>query len=150
MKNEEKRADHKTLQRSDLRILVLLFLGFGFLLFRQATVNIWPSGNQIESQTELGWNHAGLCAETSSLNCNREKEGMAVHLTPFFFKQIPVNSASKELLLTIKGVGPKMADSIIRARRELGPFQKSEDLLRIHGIGQKRMDYLAKHLTFEN
>lgn len=49
---------------------------------------------------------------------------------------ISLNSASKEQLMTIKGVGPKTADKIIAYRQEQ-PFCVIEDITKISGIGEK-------------
>ena len=71
------------------------------------------------------------------------------HLTPFFFKKMPINSADRAALMTIKGIGPKLAQSILQSRSENGLFKKSSDLLKISGIGPKRVLYFDKMFDFD-
>lgn len=49
---------------------------------------------------------------------------------------ISLNKATKEQLITIKGIGAKTADKIIEYRQKT-PFCTIEDITKISGIGQK-------------
>lgn len=50
-----------------------------------------------------------------------------------------VNSASQVQLVSIKGIGIKTAERIIRERQRAGPFRSQDDFaLRVKGIGKKR------------
>lgn len=51
--------------------------------------------------------------------------------------KININTASREELMRLKGVGPANADRIIEYRKALGPFQKPEDIMKVKGIGEK-------------
>ncbi len=53
--------------------------------------------------------------------------------------KININTASKKELVTLKGVGGKIADRIIEYRKA-HPFKKAEDLMNVKGIGQKLFD----------
>ena len=50
-------------------------------------------------------------------------------------KQVALNEATAEQLLTLPGVGPKRAEAILSLRQRLGRFKRVEDLLRVKGIG---------------
>lgn len=53
---------------------------------------------------------------------------------------ISINYGNLDELTTIKGVGPKTAQTIIDYREEYGQFQMLEDLLEIRGIGEKKLE----------
>lgn len=71
-------------------------------------------------------------------------------LTPFFFKPIPVNYCDKELLMSVSGIGPALADSIIETRERIGLFKNKYDLLQVSGIGQSRMGRFASAFNFSS
>ncbi len=63
---------------------------------------------------------------------------------------IDVNSAGAEALQVLPGVGPKLAEAIIKSREKDGPFQKASDLLRIKGIGAKKLEKMMPYLRFNS
>jgi competence protein ComEA len=50
---------------------------------------------------------------------------------------VNLNTATVEQLLTLPGIGPSKAQSIVETRQKIGGFKKLEDLLRVKGIGRK-------------
>lgn len=52
---------------------------------------------------------------------------------------VPVNTANQETLQMLPGIGPVLARAIVETRIKTGPFQQAEDLLRVPGIGPKRL-----------
>lgn len=54
--------------------------------------------------------------------------------------QIDVNTATRDELLLLPGVGPILAERIIESRRRDGPFSCHEDLRRVRGIGPKTLE----------
>ncbi|MBU0943032.1 MAG: helix-hairpin-helix domain-containing protein [Proteobacteria bacterium] len=69
-------------------------------------------------------------------------------ITPFFFQPVPINYSDQSLLMTIKGIGPSLAQQIIAAREHAGPFMNPEDLLRVNGIGPIRLQQFSPQLSF--
>ncbi|RPF55568.1 helix-hairpin-helix domain-containing protein [Aquisalibacillus elongatus] len=61
--------------------------------------------------------------------------------------KIRINSATKEELETIPGIGETKALSIIQYREEHGPFKQSEDLLNISGIGEKTLEKIVEFIV---
>jgi competence protein ComEA len=48
---------------------------------------------------------------------------------------IPLNTATGDQLITVRGIGPALADAIVAHRTANGPFTDLDDLLAIRGIG---------------
>ncbi|MCL2689825.1 MAG: helix-hairpin-helix domain-containing protein [Chitinispirillia bacterium] len=63
-------------------------------------------------------------------------------------KCLNINSATEAQLISIKGVGPVLAASIIRHRQEKGIFRKKEDLLGVKGIGSAKMEQIGGQVCF--
>lgn len=61
--------------------------------------------------------------------------------------KINLNTATQEELESVKGIGPKMAASIVDYRRENGNFSRLEDLLLVKGIGTKKYEKIRDRLT---
>ena len=50
-----------------------------------------------------------------------------------------VNSAGAAELETLPGIGPATAAAIIDEREQNGPFATVDDLIRVTGIGEKKL-----------
>ncbi len=70
------------------------------------------------------------------------------HLSPFFFRKIPVNRADREMLESVAGIGPSLAEKIIAYRRTAGRITSADELCRIDGIGKQRSEKLSQYLSF--
>ncbi|MDM5195331.1 helix-hairpin-helix domain-containing protein [Bacillus hominis] len=60
--------------------------------------------------------------------------------------KVQINTASKEQLEKITGIGSRKAESILKYREEHGPFQKIDDLLEIDGIGTKSLEKIKDQI----
>jgi competence protein ComEA len=64
-------------------------------------------------------------------------------------ERVNINTASREELIKLKGVGPANADRIIEYREKYGPFQKPEDITKVKGIGEKKWEANRDVITVE-
>lgn len=55
-------------------------------------------------------------------------------------EKVNINTATKDELVTLDGIGDSYAERIIMFRDKNGPFQKPEDILKIKGIGEKTFE----------
>lgn len=62
---------------------------------------------------------------------------------------IRINTASKNELMKIPGVGEVTAERIILFRKEYGVFKNENDLLKVKGIGKKKLEQIKQYLTFD-
>ncbi len=74
-------------------------------------------------------------------------EPLAPPKLPVLAIPIPVNTATLEELMTLPGIGPKTARAIFDCREQEGKFTSAEDLLRVKGIGAKKLAAIRKHIT---
>lgn len=61
---------------------------------------------------------------------------------------VNINTASKTELMTLPGVGEKTAVLIIEHRDRI-PFRKKEDLMKIKGIGKKKLEKVINYIVVE-
>lgn len=64
-------------------------------------------------------------------------------------KSINLNTATKEELMSLPGIGETTATNIIVLREKLKGFRKPEDLLRVKGIGSKKLDKIIKYIFID-
>ena len=58
---------------------------------------------------------------------------------------VSLSSAGQEELEQLPGIGPRLAEEIIRYRRER-PFQSPEDLTNVPGIGRKKLERIRSRI----
>ncbi|OEU56626.1 MAG: hypothetical protein BA862_13545 [Desulfobulbaceae bacterium S3730MH12] len=141
--------NHESKSKRDERFTIILIIGYIFLfLFFMQRVLYDNREILVQKSYDL---QADLMQFDSIIN---DRQGGAstysipAEFSPFFFEKMDINEAGKELLMTIKGIGPKLADSILQSRLEYGPFTKVEDLLKIKGVGSKRAKYFETLFVF--
>ncbi len=61
--------------------------------------------------------------------------------------KININTASESELITIPGIGPSKASSIISYREENGKFSAIEDIMNVTGIKEKFFEKVKDHIT---
>lgn len=61
--------------------------------------------------------------------------------------KVNLNTADKEKLMTLPGVGESKADSIIKYRAENGRFKKIEDIMEITGIKEGLFEKIKDSIT---
>lgn len=136
----------------DGRLTIIMALVFFFLLWGLA--DRWLFGGRrpdtgdtmhlrVEPQGHL------VLQSVKDLAQSPAETAIPARYLPFFFRPLPINSADKELLMTIKGIGPQLAETIISHRHRLGPILSILEFQEISGIGQKRAAALAGDLVFD-
>ncbi len=94
-------------------------------------------------------------ADTSTLNLSQKvKDQMIIYVLKHGEKPkqisdsssssntdvININTANKEQLMKISGVGKTKAEAIIAHREKNGDFKKKEDITKVHGIGKSTFE----------
>ena len=68
---------------------------------------------------------------------------MEFHKKTKKINKIDLNSASKEILVTLKGIGPAYADRIINFRTKLGGFYSVEQLKEVYGLPEETITSIS-------
>lgn len=63
---------------------------------------------------------------------------------------VEVNTASKQLLAYVSGLGPQLARNIVEYRNENGPFKSRKELLKVPRMGEKAYEQAAGFLRVVN
>ncbi|MDQ1282932.1 MAG: protein Tex [Euryarchaeota archaeon] len=63
---------------------------------------------------------------------------------------VDLNAASRELLAYVSGLGPKLAEAVVRYRNEHGRFSSRQDLLKVPRLGPKAFEQAAGFLRISD
>ncbi|MDD3814720.1 MAG: helix-hairpin-helix domain-containing protein [Desulfocapsaceae bacterium] len=137
--------------QNDARVEILLFLGIVFLclllgIFFQERRSAHPG-----TVLSLHWDGKVLrrvAGEVVVSGKNEKNKAVSAGVTPFLFQSMPINFAGPQLLSTISGIGPELADRIVMRRKTNGLFTGPQDLLSVPGIGLSRMKQFAPQFSF--
>lgn len=64
-------------------------------------------------------------------------------------ERIPINTADVHELDRLPGIGPTKAQAIVDYRTEHGPFQSTDQLLEVSGIGEATLEGLLDYITLD-
>ena len=73
--------------------------------------------------------------------------GLLFALCGAAFAAVNLNTATREELEALKGIGPVKAQAIIDHRTKNGPFKSVDDLQNVKGIGPKTVEDLRNELS---
>lgn len=125
---------------SDMRVLHVIDMAGG--LTNQADEGQINFAQKVEDQMIIYIPKEGeeipesLAIATNSQNGTKEEDS-----------KVNLNTATKEELMSLNGVGEKKAEKIIDYREENGSFKTIEELKNVNGFGEKSFDSLSSYIT---
>ena len=72
---------------------------------------------------------------------------LSLPVTLFAAEEVDINTADKEALMTLSGVGESFAERIINYREQNGAFETVQELTQISGIGRSLIEKNKDILT---
>lgn len=139
-------------------LVLLFFILLSFILFNSFSFTKSKQGKYIkvkvddkEYETKLGDSYQELIDEydlnpSNNLNGEAILYDQQVIQTDTSQNKISINKASYEELITLPGIGDKIALRIIEYRNTYG-FWAIEDLKNVKGIGEKKYEKLKEYLA---
>lgn len=97
---------------------------------------------QVPSREDL---HSGVFS--SALNEENIGTGAPAQSAGSGTSKVNLNSATKEQLMTLKGIGESRAEAIIAYREEYGPFSRIEDVMEVSGIKEAAFQKIKEDIT---
>jgi competence protein ComEA len=84
--------------------------------------------------------------EDSLKSKERKKSKKEEKLKP---KSINLNTATKEILVGLPGVGESTAEKIVKYRETHNGFKKIENIMKVKGIGKKKFERIKDYIYIE-
>ncbi len=131
---------------NEKRVLILLAIGFmvgvGIAAYQgfRADLDIVDHSEQYRQQDTV-------FLDRSEQIPDREDDE-SPPLTLLAPNSINVNTATKEELTLLPGIGDVYAERIILYREDHGEFTEPAELLNISGIGERRLEQIKPYITF--
>jgi competence protein ComEA len=76
-----------------------------------------------------------------------DRDAIPAKMRPFFFLPVSINTADSQLLETVPGIGPRLADRIIALRSTRNGFRDVAELLDVEGIGPRKFAAIRQYCS---
>jgi comEA protein len=130
-------AEWLALTRTEKRVILFLvctlLIGAGIRFYQQA----FPAPSRFDYRTSDS-TFSSLSAETADDSSNSSNETAGV---------LNINTATKQELMELPGIGEVIANRIIHHRQESGAFTSVEDLRAVKGMSGKKLERLKPLIT---
>ena len=120
---------------------VLILVTVAFVAF---TLGFFLGRNQDNSPVQLSVPARMTAARTPTVPISEPLPDAAEPAVSF---PIDLNSATREELMTLPGIGETYAERILDYRERKGGFKAVEELLNVEGIGEKRLESIYDLVT---
>ncbi len=120
---------------------------YSLLQNKDTIINLSESENDTLSVIERKELEQKLINTEDSVNSSLKKNSKGKKEAALEGKTININTATKEVLVSLPGIGDTMAERIISYRNDHNSFKKIEDIMKVKGIGKKKFEKLKKYIT---
>jgi competence ComEA-like helix-hairpin-helix protein len=125
-------------------VLVLgLIIGMGISAYKGYTSDI-----EVSDYTDLYTERDSIFIARSEAIPGQSEDRSVPPLVLLAPNSININTASKEELTLLPGIGDAYAERIILYREDHGPFTSVEDLVNVRGIGPRRLEQIKPYITY--
>lgn len=132
--------------KRDAGIAVLILLSLVLFIWLTWFPMSRGDGQGASAEAVLVVHHRNFVLTTEPLSA---PETVSPLQSALLLRRVPVNRADSEVLQTVPGIGPTLAERIVAERQQGGPFTGLEDLVRVPGIGPKRAQLMKNYVLFD-
>lgn len=126
-----------------------LFVLYQLLIFFSFSQSLSPDKTDLRLTADhrlgLGGTTQQVVLQSDSIHVLTENNHI---FAPFFFFPVAINYCDKELLMSVKGIGPALAEKILQTRKSIGYFMSPKDLLMVQGIGPVKLLEFTPSFSF--
>jgi competence protein ComEA len=118
-----------------LVVIITFSLGFSAL-----------SGNALAASEKKEVTTPPVDKVAAPLKVTPDDKKSATKATKGIPKDVNINTADKEMLILLPGIGPVAAEAILAYRKDNGNFKSVDELTKVKGIGDKTLEKLKPYL----
>ena len=127
--------------------LVAMFLvGLGIRMVR-STIQPVPSFDYSASDSEFAARSSIVEQPDSTVGDSMAATADSFQITSSVHKIVNINTATKDELVGLPGIGEAMAERIVKYREQHGLFLSVDDLSHVKGIGKKKLEKIIPVCT---
>ncbi|MBO5163412.1 MAG: helix-hairpin-helix domain-containing protein [Ruminococcus sp.] len=130
--------------RKALFIALLAFVVFGISLFwksceedKEMRIVYTIKNDPTEASTGIIWETTAAATTLSTVKITEPPTFATIEPTALEPLYIDINEADAQTLQLLDGIGEKLSEEIVRYREENGKFNNIEEIMNVHGIGEK-------------
>lgn len=108
------------------------------IIYSKDQVRDFQKTKEIEKQVE---------DKCNQLDENSLKNDACINSSTILKGKVSINTATKEELMTLSGIGESKAKDIINFREQNGPYNTIEDIKKVPGIGESIFATIKENIT---
>lgn len=149
-----KLSDWLALTNTERKVILFLsgtaLIGAGIRLYQETFPSVPKFDYAKSDSTFAALSEKGnqeISEETPVLAETNAEESTAEDDTAAY--KVHINTASKQELMTLPGIGEVMSDRIIAYRTDVGPFRSKEELRKVKGISKRKLEQLMPFIIVD-
>ena len=129
-----------------LFLVAAFVVGLGIKVVRSSIQPV-PSFDYSASDSEFDARSARIEQPDSAVDDRSVASADSFQITSSVHRVVNINTATKDELVGLPGIGEAMAARIVKYREQHGSFKSVDDLSHVKGIGRKKLEKIIPVIT---